>query len=434
MFVKRLINWVTGWGGSLGTASGQQVPLPNEAIIDDTQNINTDGALQLGAVFACVELLAQTISTLPLYVYRDDPGGGRHPDKGSRLWYLLHERPNAWMTPCEFISTMVVNRMLRGNAYAHIVRDSDGDPIALVPLSADQMEVAVADGGEVYTYYQDGKSIRLSPDDVIHWKGLGNGFMGLSKLEYMRVSTTEAVRAQDNATKLFGKGSKPSGIIQTDQKLDDAQVRGIRQRFASMASSGSGAGIYIVDRGLHYSQLSLTPADAQLLESRKFSVEEICRWFGVPGVLVNTTGQTTWGSGIEQITTGFHKFTIAPLCKQLEQAIARRLVGVNDTDVTVEFKLDGFLRSTPAERAAFYSTMSQNGAMTRNEIRALENLPPMAGGDVLTVQSNLMPIDKIGAQIAPVPTTNSTEEQDDNNLQKPPASQRGAENGAGRNP
>lgn len=395
MFVRRLVNWVTSWGGPLGTASGQQIPLPLAPIIDETKPVPPDAAMQVSAVFACVELLSQTVSTLPLYVYRDDADGGRHPDKTSRLWTLLHDRPNAWMTPCEFLSAMVVNRLLRGNAYAQVVRDREGDLVALVPLSPDQMEVSVIEGGEVYTYYQDGVTTVLAPENVIHWKGVGNGYIGLSKLEYMRASTNEAVNAQDNATKLFGKNSKPSGVLQTDSLLDDKQIATVKKRFAGMATNPA-SGLYIVDRGLKYSQLSLSPADAQLLESRKFSVEEICRWFGVPGVLVNMSGQTTWGSGIEQIVEGFHKFTVAPLCKQLEQALARRLIGVNDTGVTIEFKYEGFLRSTPEKRAAYYSTMVQNGGMTRNEIRRLENLPPVAGGDELTVQSNLVPIDKLG--------------------------------------
>lgn len=127
----------------------------------------------------------------------------------------------------------------------------------------------------------------------------------------------------------------------------------------------------------------------------RFTIEEICRWFGVPGVLVGTTGQTTWGSGIEQIVSGFHKFTIGPLCKQLEQVLERRLK--NYEPITIEFKMDGLLRTDPASRAAFYSTMSQNGAMTRNEIRRLENLPPVEGGDELTAQSNLVPLRKLGA-------------------------------------
>lgn len=393
MFVRRLVNWVTGWGGPLGTASGQQLGLPLAPIIDQTKLTPPDAALQISAVFACVEILAQTISTLPLYVYRDK-GGVRVPDKMSRLWLLLHESPNRWMTPSEFLSAMVVNRMLRGNAYALIERDSAGEPIALVPLSPDQMEVSVVEGGEVYVYYQDGDITALAPENVIHWKGLGNGFLGLSKLDFMRATTNEAIRAQDNANSLYGKGSKPTGVLQTDSKLSAEQVTALMTRFRTSMTS-SGGGLIIADRGLKYFQMSLSPADAQLLETRRFTIEEICRWFGVPGVLVGTTGQTTWGSGIEQIVSGFHKFTIGPLCKQLEQVLERRLK--NYEPITIEFKMDGLLRTDPASRAAFYSTMSQNGAMTRNEIRRLENLPPVEGGDELTAQSNLVPLRKLGA-------------------------------------
>ena len=393
MFVRRLVSWVTGWGGPLGTASGQQLGLPLAPIIDQTKLTPPDAALQISAVFACVEILAQTISTLPLYVYRDKRGV-RVPDKMSRLWLLLHESPNRWMTPSEFLSAMVVNRMLRGNAYALIERDSAGEPIALVPLSPDQMEVSVVEGGEVYVYYQDGDITALAPENIIHWKGLGNGFLGLSKLDFMRATTNEAIRAQDNANSLYGKGSKPTGVLQTDSKLSAEQVTALMTRFQTSMTS-SGGGLIIADRGLKYSQMSLSPADAQLLETRRFTIEEICRWFGVPGVLVGTTGQTTWGSGIEQIVSGFHKFTIGPLCKQLEQVLERRLK--NYEPITIEFKMDGLLRTDPASRAAFYSTMSQNGAMTRNEIRRLENLPPVEGGDELTAQSNLVPLRKLGA-------------------------------------
>lgn len=394
MFVKRLINWVANWGGPLGTASGQQIPMPIEPILDKTKLVTPDAALQISSVFACVELLAQTISTLPLYVYRDDSDGGRHPDKSSVLWMLLHDRPNSWMTSSEFISAMVVNRLLRGNAYAHIIRNGEGDPIALVPLSSDQMEVSIVGGGELYTYYQDGNVTVISPSNMIHWKGLGNGFIGLSKLEYMRATADEAISAQDNASRLYGSYSKPSGVLQTDSTLDDKQLEAVFSRFKGMARGD--AGLYVIDRGLKYQQLSLTPADAQLLQTRQFSVEEICRWFGVPGVLVGSNAQTTWGSGIAQIVEGFHKFTVGPMCKQFEQALSRRLISVTEQDVTIEFKLDGFLRTTPEARAAFYSTMAQNGAMTRNEIRRLENLPPLDGGDELTAQSNLVPLDQLG--------------------------------------
>lgn len=390
MFVRRLINWVTGWGGALGTASGQQIPVPIEPIIDMTKVVPPDAALQISSVFACVELLSQTISTLPLQVYKEDEKGGRIPDKKSRLWMLLNECPNAWMTPCEFLSTMVTNRMLKGNAYAQIVRDGTGEPVALIPLSPEQMEVSVVEGGEVYTYYQDGVISVIAPENMIHWKGLGNGFIGLSKLDYMRASANEAINAQDNATALYGMSSKPTGVLQTDQALDDKQIQALKARFNGMATKKS-TGLYVVDRGLKYTQMSLTPADAQLLETRKFSVEEICRWFGVPGVLVGASGQTTWGSGIQQVVEGFHKFTVSPLCTQLEQALSRRLVPIGASTV-IEFQYDAFLRSTPEARSAYYQAMVSCGAMTRNEIRRLENLPPVEGGDELTVLENYKPV------------------------------------------
>lgn len=397
-----MINWVTGWGGPLGTASGQQVPVPIEPILSQTKNVQPDAALQISAVYACVELLANTLSTLPLFVY-EERESGRVPARLSRQWALLHDSPNAWMTPAEFISAMVVNRMLRGNAYAAIERSATGEPIALIPLSADQMEVAVIAGGEVYTYYQDGKIVAMAPENVVHWKGIGNGFMGLSKLEYMRATTNEAIHTQDNANSLYGKGSKPAGVLQTDSRLNADQVAALMQRFQTNMTS-SGGGLLIADRGLRYTQLSLSPADTQLLQARQFSVEEICRWFGVPGVLVGANGQTTWGSGIAEIVSGFHKFTVGPLCRQFEQALHRRLVPIADRSrYTIEFKLDGFLRSSPQERSAYYSTLAQNGVLSRNEIRRLENLPPVEGGDQLTAQSNLVPLERLGK----VPATSS---------------------------
>ncbi len=395
MFLQRLINWVASWGGPLGTASGQQIPLPTSPIIDNTKPVPADAALQISTVYACVELLSSTISSLPVCVYRRLPSGGREQNRSSPLWFLLHDRPNAWMTPAEFISSMCLNRLLKGNAYAQVVRDSSGDPIALIPLAAEQMEVSVVGGGTVYIYYQDGQITALAPENVIHWKGLGNGYMGLSKLEFMRSSMNESIRAQENANNLFGKGSKPTGVLQTDSRLNPEQMAMLIQRFGEQMSNPTG-GLLIADRGLKYAQLSLNPADAQLLETRRFSVEEICRWFGVPAVIVGASGQSTWGSGIEQIVDGFNKFTVNPLLTQFEQALHRRLVSVTDSDTEIEFMTDAFLRGSSKDRAAFYQTMVQNGLMTRNEARERENLPPQDGGEMLTTMSNYVPVDQLG--------------------------------------
>ena len=195
-----------------------------------------------------------------------------------------------------------------------------------------------------------------------------------------------------NATRLFGARSKPSAVLQTDMVLSADQTKEVVKRFKSMVESGGS--LVIADRGLKYTPMSLTPQDAQLLESRQFSVEEICRWFGVPPVMIGGSGTTTWGSGITEIKRGFHSLSLAPMCKRFEEAFALKLVKAEE-DLTIEFNYDALLRADPQTRAQHEATLVQNGIMTRNEVRQLENLPPMPGGDVLTVQSNLVAIDKV---------------------------------------
>ncbi|MDO5531416.1 phage portal protein [Sutterella sp.] len=395
MFLKRLINWVASWGGPLGTATGQQTGLPVGPVIDQTQNVPADKALQISTVWACVSIIANTLSTLPLNACREDDEGGLTLARDSRLWHLLRRSPNAWMTPSAFIMTMVLNRMLRGNAYARIDRDSAGEPIALVPLSSDQMEVIFSDGRLTYRYFQDGEYALYRAEDVIHWKGIGNGWIGLSALEFMQTTTNEAIKTQNNANLMYGKGSKPSGVLRTDEALSAEQFAALKSRFQNSMTSDT-AGLLVVDRGLQYQQISLSPADAQLLETRKFTVEEICRWFGVPAVLVQADGATTWGSGIAQIVQGFYKFAILPLTTSFEQALEKGLVPVTDSEMRLKFDTRELLRADPATLASYYATNVQNGLMSRNEARRQEGLPPVEGGDALTAQTNLTPIEKLG--------------------------------------
>lgn len=396
MIVKRLINWVSGWGGPLGFASGQQISIPTEPIFSDLKEIEASKALQISTIFACTELLANTMSTFPIFLYKGTKDKGRQPDRSNIVFTLLHDKPNDWMTPSEFVSAMVINRLLKGNAYALIQRDSSGEPIALVPLPAEQVECTVIENKETYIHYLDGQVNVYDGENIIHWKGIGNGYIGLSKLNFMSATANEAVNAQSNATRFFGTNSKPTGVLCTDQKLGKEQFEEVLKRFSGMAR-GDGSGLFLVDRGFKYSAMSLSPQDAQLLETRKYNVEEICRWFGVPPVLIGASGVTTWGSGIAEIVSGFHKFTLAPLCTQFQQALMRRLIPLDERgEYTIELKIDALLRSNPQERAQYYAQMAQNGMMTRNEVRGLENLPPHGGGDELTAQSNLVPLSKLG--------------------------------------
>ena len=391
---------VRGWFGrfgALGERRGEQLPVPSGALVPNTISVGPDGALQISTVWACIERRATVIASLPLFVYTQMASGMKELARTSRLYQLLHDSPNDRMTPLEFWRAMIMNHDLRGNAYARVDRDPDGEALALWPMPADQVRPFVLpDGSMVYEYRLGDDVAILAADNVLHLKGLGNGTVGLAKLEFMRSTTDEAAKAQQAASTMFGNGGKPTGVLMVDGILKPEQREAVKSRFAEMAT-GSTSRLYVLEASMKYQQLSITPEDQQLLETRRFTVEEICRWFDVPPVLVHHSNVTTWGSGVEQIVSGFHKFTVRPMLVSIEQAIRKRVLTPRQrATMTVEFSFEALLRGDPAARATFYSTGLQNGYLTRNEVRQLENLPPMAGANELTAQSNLLPLAMLG--------------------------------------
>lgn len=382
----------------MSETTGEQNALPAIALVDDTGNIGPDGALQLSAVWACVDRRAAMIASLPLFVYETDSKGMRTMARMSRLYSLLHESPNARMTPFEFWRAMMLNHDLRGNAYARIDRDqSTGEAISLWPMPADQVTPVVLDDGSMVYRYLIGNDVAvLAESSVLHLKGLGNGTVGFSKLEFMRATTDEMAKAQGNATKVFGNGGKPTGVLMLDKVLNDEQREKLRAKFGELAA-GSTSRLAVLEANMRYQQLSVSAEDQQLLESRQFGVEEICRWFDVPPVLVHHSNVTTWGSGVEQIVDGWHKLTIRPILVSIEQALRKRVMTpLQRAGLTAEFSHDALLRGNIKDRMEVYAKAVNNGLKTRNECRQLENDPPMPGGDDLTVQTALIPIGQLG--------------------------------------
>lgn len=397
---KWIIN-VLGWFGYSGTAlleqPGRQNAAPSSTLVEGSANIGPDLALQLSTVWACVSRRATTVASLPFFVYTND-GGRRSIDRTSRLWTLLHESPNRRMTPYEFWVAMMLNHDLRGNAYARIARDPrTGEALSLWPMPADQVQPTTLDDGSMVYLYRVGADLAaLAEDNVLHLKDLGNGTVGLPRLEYMRATTTEAQSAQMQANRVFGSSGKPTGVLMVDQLLKKDQREALQARFAEMAA-GNVSRLYVLEANLKYQQLSMSPVDQQLLDSRRFSVEEICRWFDVPPVLAHHSNVTTWGSGVEQIVDGFHKFTVRPLLVSIEQAVRKRVMTpAQRARMTCEFNLDALLRASLKDRMEIYAKATQNGIKSRNECRQLENDPPYEGGDVFTAQSNLVPVDMLG--------------------------------------
>lgn len=376
--------------------SGQQLETPSSLV---AAPMSPDIALQISTVYACARLLAGTVSSLPLMVFKEDSRGNRKVDRGSRLWTILHDQPNAVMTASDFWQAMILQWALRGNAYAQIMRDSVGDVISLWPLSSDQMTVFSdkATGRLVYQYVRDSETYDLTPDQVLHIKDIGTGILGFSKLEFMGSSVQEAMATQKYTMQNAQNFGRPSGILTVDHILDrkKGQADAVSRALGSFkAESGK---LIVLEADMKFQQVALTPEQSQLLESRKYGVEEICRWFGVPPVLIGASGATTWGSGIAEIVSGFHKFTLNPLLKSIEQALESRILRAEERgSVVIEFNLDAFFRGDLQSRYAAYATAVQNGFKTRNEVRALENDPPLEGGDTPTAQTNLAPLDKLG--------------------------------------
>lgn len=385
--------------GSTGQQEGIQYNEPFTRVYDSNKDYGIDGALQVSAVWASVELLTDNIASLPLFVYKREAGVQGHKElaRDTQLWRLLHDEPNRRHTPMEFWQYMVMNYLFRGNAYARLVRNSRGEVIEMWPWSADQVEVEVLPNRSViYKYSYEGQIAIYDEQSVLHWRDKGNGIIGMSRLDYMRSSVGVAVSAQNHTEQAYRKGGKRPGVFMMDKLLTAEQREKIRENYRGLVE-GNADDLLVLEAGAKFEPLSMTPADLQLLDTRRFSVEDIARWFGISSVLINDTNKTTtWGTGISQLIEGFYKFRLRPMLESLEQCLDRRVLTPQQRKQFVaEFSLDAILRGSLADRLDAGSKAVQNGLMTRNEWRQLENMPPMDGGDMLTAQTNLAPLTQL---------------------------------------
>jgi len=359
-------------------------------------------AMGLSATYACVNLLAGTIASLPLMVYRTARDGTRTVATDHPLYYVLHDSPNYDQTSVDFWEFMCSALELSGNAYAEIVLRNDGSVYSLTPIRPDAVTVR-RNGGLEYTVTEDGKTRKLAQEQILHIRGFGGGPLGgVSTLRACGHTFANALAAETFAGKMFGNGAMPSGVLSTDKTLTAAQRTEAEQLLAEKFVGAMNAGRpMLLDNGVKWEQLTISPEDVQMLETRRFGVEEVCRVFGVPPHMIgHTDNSTSWGTGLEQQTLGFQKFTLRRRLKRIEQALEKQLRTPADrvAGVTIEFNLEGLLRGDSAARAGFYQAMTNMGAMTINEVRALENLPPVAGGDTPRMQMQNVPITQPGQE------------------------------------
>jgi len=388
----------TWWGrsGAVAEITGEQRSSPGAPLVQETVNIGVDGALQISTVWACIDRRATTLASLPFFVY-EQVKGEKILARTARLYAILHDSPNSRMTPFEFWRAMVMFHDLRGNAYARIDRDPAGEALALWPMPSDQVTPHVLKDGSMVYLYRIGSDVAvLAEENVLHLKNLGNGTTGLAKLDFMRATTDEMAKAQREASKTFGDGGKPTGILMVDKVLNAAQRKAVEENFAGL-TQGSTSRLQVLEAHMKFEQLSMTPQQQQLLETRHYGVEELCRWLDTPPVLVHHSNVTAWGSGIFEIKDGFYTLAMRPLVINIEQAVRKRVMTPRQrATMAAEFSLDALLRGDPTKRADINAKNVQNGLKTRAEIRQLEGDPYLAGTEQLTVQSNLLPLDMLG--------------------------------------
>jgi len=331
---------------------------------------------------------------LPLMVYmRQDEGkklATNHP-----LFPILHNSPNPWQTAFEFFEMQTGHCALRGNAYNVIVRSNDNQIKGFVPLNPDRMQVDVeGDFDEpqiIYKYTPDpnisGQSqstpIIYRQDEIWHLKGLsGNGIVGYSVMQKAQEAIGLAAAAEKHGSKYFANGARPSGIAKTPKRLAEDARKNLRESIGNAISGDNVFKVLLLEEGLEWTQIGINNVDSQFLETRKFQVEEIARIFRVPTNLIGHTDKTATFASAEHFDIAFVKHCIRPWLVRIEKSINKNLFGEKQgRKYFAEFKVDGILRADTKSRYEAYASALQNVWMTRNEVRALENLNPVDGGD-----------------------------------------------------
>lgn len=366
-------------------------------------------AMQMTAVYACVRVLAEGVAGLPLSLYRE-ADGSTEKATGERLHRLLHDEPNPEMTSFVFREALMTHLLLWGNAYAQVIRNGRGEVCALYPLMPNRMRVDRDEGGALFYEYTvnpgDARTglktstVRLAPDDVFHIPGLGfDGLVGYSPIAMARNAIGLAIAAEEYGSKFYANGAAPSGVLEHPNTLKDPKK--IRESWEeAFGGSANAHRVAVLEEGMRYTPISINPSEAQFLETRKFQVSEIARIFRVPPHMVGDLEKSTF-SNIEQQSLEFVKYTLQPWLVRWEQAISRRLIPDKDKGrLFARFNVDGLLRGDYQSRMNGYAVARQNGWMSANDIRELEDLdriPADAGGDLYLINGNMLPLAKAGA-------------------------------------
>ena len=372
--------------------------------------VNENTSMQMTAVYSCVRILSEAIAGLPLHVYRYNDSGGKEKDLDHPLYRLLHDEPNPEMTSFVFRETLMSHLLLWGNAYAQVIRNARGEVVALYPLMPNKMKVDRDSKGQLYYLYQRsqedaaaiGKTsqIYLAPTDVLHIPGLGfDGLIGYSPIAMAKNAIGLAIATEEYGAKFFANGAAPGGVLEHPGTIKDPQR--VKESWnAAYQGSGNAHRVAVLEEGMKYQPIGISPEQAQFLETRKFQINEIARIFRVPPHMLADLEKSSF-SNIEQQSLEFVKYTLDPWCIRWEQSMSRVLLSESEKPQEfIKFNVDGLLRGDYASRMTGYATARQNGWMSANDIRELENLdriPAELGGDLYLINGAMTKLEDAGA-------------------------------------
>jgi len=363
------------------------------------KTVNERTAMQTTAVYACVRILAETIASLPLHIYKYTEDG-KEKAFTHNLYRLLHDEPNPEMTSFVFRETLMSHLLLWGNSYTQIIRDGRGQVLALYPLSPDKMIVDRTSNGELYyEYKKDNESIILRKEEVLHIPGLGfDGIVGYSPIAMAKNTIGMAIATEEYGASFFSNGANPGGVLEHPGVVKDPKR--VRDSWNSVyQGSVNSHKIAILEEGMKFNSIGIPPEQAQFLETRKFQTEEICRIFRVPPHLVASLDKATF-SNIEHQGISFVVHTIRPWLVRIEQSINKSLFTEKEKkEYFVNFTVEGLLRGDYASRMQGYAVGIQNGFLSPNDVRTLENMNTIENGDIYAMNGNMLKLEDVGAYI-----------------------------------
>ena len=363
------------------------------------EHISPDSAIRISGVWRAVSILAETIASLPLHVYREAENGDRTKAKTHPLYFLLHSQPHTLYTKYNFFESLITNLALNGNAYALILRDADTMPTGLLLLENEKVTVYFDELTNTIYYRVMGYSQTFFSDDMIHVAGLGaKGYLGMNKLAVHGKTLNGARDLRDYAVNFFANGASPSGVLEYDSELSDDAFERLKGSWQAQYGGVANAGkTPLLEFGVKYKKIGATPAEAGLKDNRTYSLEDISRIFGVPMHLLSNLERATFNN-IEHLTLQFVKLTVIQLCTRIEQELERKLfLRRSELETfTINFNMEGLLRGDTKSRSEYYRTMFSIGAISINEIRQKENMNRVEGGDTHYRPLNMEDITQIG--------------------------------------